>query len=546
MAESGVKRGVPRPVLGVVFDVDGTLYHQQLLRLIMVAHFAVVALMHPRRAIQELRVIRQYRHAQELLRGCQSPSIRTSRSQEATAAQATGQSVEFVAAVVRRWMEEAPLPRLPLCARRRLLRHIKAWHRMGVPMAVYSDYPAQAKLKALGIGSLFRAVVCSTDAEVGCFKPSPRGFAVASAKLGLQPADLVYVGDRADVDGVGAGDSGMGTLIVGLGVSSWRRRREHPMTLRSLDSEIRKTYRPLRGYPCWVCGASSADRFRPSTLPAGLGPGSLRITDSLYGHTAALRKCTQCGFVFAEELPMADMVDQYRAMEDPEYQATAAARRLQMRRILDTVLRLRPGVRTLLDVGAGTGLLVLEARERGLHAHGLEPSRWCVDAAAKHNGVLLLCGTLEEYADRLESYDIITFIDLIEHVRNPLALLRLAAQKLARGGLLVIVTPDIASAAARFMGRWWWHHRVAHVGYFSVRSMRYALQLCGLEEVMQRYTGWRFPLPYLCPRLAQYLRVPPCASVLNRLADSKFLSARELNLNLLDSRLFVAGRKADR
>ena len=64
-----------------------------------------------------------------------------------------------------------------------------------------------------------------------------------------------------------------------------------------------------------------------------------------------------------------------------------------------------------------------------------------------------------------------TLVDVIEHVADPLALLRGARDYVAPGGLVLLVTPDVDSVAARLFGKRWWHLRLAHVGYFNRRSL---------------------------------------------------------------------------
>ena len=58
-------------------------------------------------------------------------------------------------------------------------------------------------------------------------------------------------------------------------------------------------------------------------------------------------------------------------------------------------------------------------------------------------------------------------------------MLREAAAIVAPDGAVLVVTPDIGALVAKLMGRWWWHHRVAHVCYFNRPSMRRAFQRQG-------------------------------------------------------------------
>jgi 2-polyprenyl-3-methyl-5-hydroxy-6-metoxy-1,4-benzoquinol methylase len=294
---------------------------------------------------------------------------------------------------------------------------------------------------------------------------------------------------------------------------------------------------------CWICGGASRP-FRPSTIRQTVDSDSVRITDSRYGETAALSICQTCGFVFADPVPHSDVLGLYEGMEDDAYQDGSASRRLQMRGLLGQAVAARPAARTLLDIGAGTGLLVSEARARGLDAHGIEPSRWGVETARTANQVELLLGTTQDWLGRLGRYDIVTLIDVIEHTTDPLTMVREAASFLAPGGVLVIVTPDIGSVPARVMGRRWWHHRVAHVGYFNRSSMRRALKEANLVLEGETYATWRFPVSYLAERLVRYVPIFPVSTVLRRLARAPRLGAREIPVNLRDSRTFIASNGA--
>ena len=290
---------------------------------------------------------------------------------------------------------------------------------------------------------------------------------------------------------------------------------------------------------CWICGGASRS-FRPSTIRSRVDATSVRITDSNYGQTAALSKCLVCGFVFADPVPHPDVLDLYRGMDDQPYQQTSSARRSQMTGLLDVVARFRPSARTLLDIGSGTGLLVAEARARGLDAVGVEPSRWCVATASAMNQVELMCGTVEEWRHQLGRYDIVTLVDVIEHTVDPISMLREAAGLLAPGGAVLIVTPDIGSVAARLMRRWWWHHRVAHVGYFDRSSMRRALQEVRLTLEADTYATWQFPAVYIAERLVRYVPVFPISTMLRSAAKSSWLEGRQIYVNLMDSRAFIA------
>ena len=81
--------------------------------------------------------------------------------------------------------------------------------KQGVKVAVFSDYGCvERKMMALGIDcSRFSLIVDSPS--FGGFKPCASSFQKVASELGLEPSDILMVGDRTDTDGEGAKASGM-------------------------------------------------------------------------------------------------------------------------------------------------------------------------------------------------------------------------------------------------------------------------------------------------------------------------------------------------
>lgn len=200
----------------VLFDVDGTLYHQLPLRACMAGELARFAA-HPgrtRAALRTARMLRAYRLAHESLRadGVCDPSL--ALLQTTQAASRSGCSINEVDGAVMEWMRRRPLKYLPWCRRSGLAATLTDLRRRGMRLGVLSDYPARDKLAALGIADLFSLVLCTSDPEIGAFKPDPRGFWRACELWNLSPDEVLYVGDRPDVDGHGALAAGLRSVIV--------------------------------------------------------------------------------------------------------------------------------------------------------------------------------------------------------------------------------------------------------------------------------------------------------------------------------------------
>jgi HAD superfamily hydrolase (TIGR01549 family) len=148
-----------------------------------------------------------------MLRGSDVGSQSALRQVE-TAAQMTGYAPEFVKQCVSRWMEDEPLRFVAQSRYPGVIDFFDWASRHNLRLAVISDYDPREKLRALGLQSYLSAVVWAQQVEIGVFKPNPRALDVAAARLGIEPAEAIYVGDRADVDVSAALAAGMPAVLL--------------------------------------------------------------------------------------------------------------------------------------------------------------------------------------------------------------------------------------------------------------------------------------------------------------------------------------------
>lgn len=191
----------------VVFDVDGTLYSQQRLRLRMLCDMMVQAAR--ARSLDVPLVIRAYRRIRERIAEREVADFDIALVAETSAA--TRLSIEEVRAIVDEWIERRPLPYLAACLYPGVATLFAGLRRRGKIVGVLSDYPAAAKLDALGLTASH--VVCASDRGVAILKPNPRGLQVVMEAAGVAPAETMLIGDRPDRDGVAAMRAGVRPLL---------------------------------------------------------------------------------------------------------------------------------------------------------------------------------------------------------------------------------------------------------------------------------------------------------------------------------------------
>jgi SAM-dependent methyltransferase len=141
-------------------------------------------------------------------------------------------------------------------------------------------------------------------------------------------------------------------------------------------------------------------------------------------------------------------------------------------------LRARPG-RRLLDVGCGSGRFIRLMQELGWRAEGVDFDKAAVETA-RRDGLSVRLGALEAQGYAGGSFDAVTINHVIEHVPDPVGLLRESHRILAPSGQIIVVTPNAASLGhARFRDAWRGLEPPRHLQIFSPQSMRAALERAG-------------------------------------------------------------------
>jgi phosphoglycolate phosphatase/putative hydrolase of the HAD superfamily len=211
---SGISTIDRNQIKGLLFDVDGTLYRQKPLRLAMVWRLLCHYRWRPLALLRVMRILSAYRGAQEELRSGHRPVGSIAEAQLQLAAQKAGVDLEEVVRCVARWIEQEPLALLSRFIQPGLMKLLDDGCRRGLRMGVVSDYPATEKLQVLGLARYFDVVVIAQAPEVNAFKPDPTGMKVALKRLELAPQEVLYVGDRPEIDAEAARMAGVPCVIL--------------------------------------------------------------------------------------------------------------------------------------------------------------------------------------------------------------------------------------------------------------------------------------------------------------------------------------------
>ena len=178
-----------------IVDLDGTLYFQIPVRLMMSVELSVYYLFHPFR-LKDFRIIYRYRknHEKNICDfGILARQYQTNK--------------KYVKDLIEEWMIKRPLKWIRIFADRKLLKILQDKN-----VIVYSDYPTEQKLQALGFVPMAQYFCDGTD--IMHYKPNSQGLEFISRKHNLLKDDILMIGDRMSHDGECAKRFGCKFLIL--------------------------------------------------------------------------------------------------------------------------------------------------------------------------------------------------------------------------------------------------------------------------------------------------------------------------------------------
>jgi SAM-dependent methyltransferase len=260
------------------------------------------------------------------------------------------------------------------------------------------------------------------------------------------------------------------------------------------------------------------------------------------------RRCLACGFIFLDRLPASSDYYEYlysRVRYDWDYEFQWHGKKRIFAAIRRQLLRYKRSGR-LLDMGTWCGTL-LPALAPDYTVVGLELSD---DAAgyARSRGLDVRTGSVEQIGEG-EAFDVVTMIDVLEHLPDPRGALRTVHDLLAPDGLVYLKLPNgqaqvrKENLVSRFRsGGAGASFGFIHVNHFDERSLRLLLGSVGFEVLEVGYSaienydlGWPEPLPARARKLAHNLFVNASVAL--------FTGLRALGLADVGPHLYVIARK---
>jgi SAM-dependent methyltransferase len=224
--------------------------------------------------------------------------------------------------------------------------------------------------------------------------------------------------------------------------------------------------------------------------------GSLNYT-SIYDHARdpitfdsfRVVECSACKAAYTSPRPVS--LDryyprEYRAFGAVVLQVLSALYGLRVSRWA----RMKPKGSSVLEVGCGPGLMLAAFRRRGWRVAGIERNEAAAETARQTLGANTIATSLEDLPAH-SRFDLIVLFQVLEHMDEPVSLLRECVKKLAPGGRLIANVPNFASWQSRFAGSKWMHLDVPrHIVHYTPETLTETLDRAGLTLCALSFKSW--------------------------------------------------------
>ena len=194
-------------IKAVAFDIDGTLYPQFRLNIRIVFHF----LLHVKVFYHFARVRSQLRRTAPLPNLFRYQAVLMSERMKCS----TDQAAETLDDIAYTGLKKYFTNIKPFKNVEETFSKLEA---AGYKIAILSDFPPEQKGEMWGLKPYCEKILSAE--KIGALKPSKYTFGILAMQLGLEPQEIMYVGNHAKYDIVGAKNAGMKTAYL---EPLWRR-----------------------------------------------------------------------------------------------------------------------------------------------------------------------------------------------------------------------------------------------------------------------------------------------------------------------------------
>ena len=242
------------------------------------------------------------------------------------------------------------------------------------------------------------------------------------------------------------------------------------------DREEQNTAESL--VPCNLCGSKLVEII------------SLKDRNGNYLKTVI---CKRCGLIWNDSRPSDEQIQEFYSKEyRKEYKGIKKPKKKHLYRDAKSAMKRYSFFKeilakndSVLDIGAGSGVVVYCLRKLGVNAQGIEPDENHARYAREGLHVPVITGFAQEINDK-ESIHIVTMHHVLEHMNDPLAELKNIWLILKENGFLIIEVPNAEDIKKDPKNR---YHK-AHIYTFNPETLIALAETAGFKVYKKKIASF--------------------------------------------------------
>lgn len=292
---------------------------------------------------------------------------------------------------------------------------------------------------------------------------------------------------------------------------------------------------------CTICRIEShADELYPANLNQDAFTTAVfsarRLPDHLHYRIV---KCRSCGLVRSDPIAPPDDLKLLYRHSSFDYQEETNHLRQTYGTYLQRLESLGVTKGSLLEIGCGNGFFLEEALNQGYPCvYGVEPSQDAIKHASPLIRQNIYGGIMERDLYEAESFDVICLFQVIDHLIDPLSVLKDCFHLLKKNGFLLAINHNIQASSAIILGESSPIIDVEHTYLFAPKTMRLLCEKSGFQVREQGKVINAYSLYYL-------VRLLPIKdsfkTILLRGLKNNHLDAKSLRMPL--GNMYLIGQK---
>ena len=177
----------------------------------------------------------------------------------------------------------------------------------------------------------------------------------------------------------------------------------------------------------------------------------------------------------------------------------------------------------ILDIGSGPGFFLRRAKKRGWNVLGIEPSPIACKYSKKEKIPTIQKFFHDVNLKEIGKFDAIHIFDVLEHVNDPMNVLKKSYSLLKKGGIIIIEVPNDFNPLQKiiqksFKKKEYWVtlssklKKFDHINYFDFQSISKLVEKTGFKIVLKEST---YPLEFFILMGQDYIKNPKLGKKIN-------------------------------